>query len=111
MAMDALFPPLCLNCRRNVRDSSPLLPMSGPGEPTTSCIRCGRICDTAPLDLDIAALSWPVSKFLAQGGPGAKLLGTEGTMELARSWQAGRGSRLPKQAVTPAPAAGRMALF
>ena len=119
MAMDALFPPLCLNCRRNVREKFGLCSQCLAQVEFTGlrgCIRCGRICGgrtCAPLDhrysrvLSLAHYLGPWRK-VVQAAKFAR--DRRVTMELARELArlAGEAGFPKPQAVTPAPAAGKL---
>lgn len=116
--MDALFPPLCLNCRRNVREKFGLCSQCLAQVEFTGlrgCIRCGRICGgrtCAPLDhrysrvLSLAHYLGPWRK-VVQAAKFAR--DRRVTMELARELArlAGEAGFPKPQAVTPAPAAGK----
>lgn len=118
MAVGALFPPLCLSCRRRVREKFGLCSQClGQVEFTglQGCIRCGRICrgdNCAPLDhrysrvLSLAHYLGPWRK-VVQAAKFARdrSLALELARELARL--AGEAGFSRPQAVTPAPSAGK----
>lgn len=115
--LDVLFPPVCLNCRKNQREKFGLcvrclsqVEFTG----IAACIRCGRICrgkSCAPLDhqyscvLSLAHYIGPWRK-VVQGAKFARDRGV--TMELARElvYLAQAAGFSYPQAIVPAPAAG-----
>lgn len=118
VALSALFPPLCLNCRRQPREkfglcSQCLAQVEFAG--LRGCIRCGRICrghNCAPLDhrysrvLSLAHYLGPWRK-VVQAAKFARdrSVALELARELARL--AGEAGFAPPQAVAPAPSAGK----